>query len=169
MIFRRKRERLTDYEQRVINDVQEYGWYCSAVFDPDGDDPNFAYSVGFTSTLNAPEFIVFGLDLKLMHSMLWEVFRQIDAGKAVVDGDRWSGLLEGFDCVARAVHADNVVREYLNSAIWYWRRGGNDRSPPVYQIAWPGAQDGLFPWDQGCAAIVQKLQPPLWSQPEHAQ
>lgn len=98
--------------------------------------------------------------------MLWEVFRQIEAGMGAVDGNRWSGLLEGFDCISRAVHPDNIVREYLNSAIWYWRRSGNDGLPPVYQIIWPGAQDGLFPWDSGCSEIVKDLQPPLWEPAE---
>ncbi len=85
----------TDYEHRILATIGEHGWQCTSVFDPDGDDPSFSYSVGFTSALEAPEFIVFGLDIKLMHSMLWEVFRQIKDGKSVIDGDRWTGILDG--------------------------------------------------------------------------
>ena len=59
-----------------------------------------------------------------MHSMLWSVFRQIEAGRAPEDNQRWSGLIEGYDCIARAVHPTNIVREYLNSAMWFWGDAG---------------------------------------------
>lgn len=153
---------LSDYERELGSDIDKYGWKNISVFDPDGNDPSFSYSVGFTSTLEAPEFIVFGLDIKLMHSMLWEVFEQIRDGKYVSDDDRWSGVLEGFDCVAKAVHPTNVVRENANSAIWHWRQTGHEGKPPLYQLFWPGKVDGFFPWDPECSDYVQNLQPLLY-------
>ena len=151
-----------DYEKKLLRNIEEFGWQATSVFDPKGEDPNFTYSIGFTSTLEAPEFIVFGLPSDLMRSMLWEVFRQIEAGRAISDGDRLSGLLEDFDCVVREVHPDNIKPEYLNSAIWYWHRTGNEGLPPVFQVVWPGKNDGLFPWDVACPEIVRELQPPLY-------
>src|SRR5690606_704523 len=85
-----------DYERKLLDNVDEHGWFCVHVFDPDGREEPFSYSVGFTKTLGAPEFIVFGLPRNLMHSMLWEVFRQIKAGKTPADNQRWSNLIEGF-------------------------------------------------------------------------
>lgn len=70
-------ERLNDYERDLLDNVDRHGWYCTAVY---GDEagPGFAYSVGFTTSLAAPEFIIFGLDLKLMHSMLWDCVSSVE-------------------------------------------------------------------------------------------
>ena len=152
----------SEYEQKLFATIEKHGWQSTFVFDPDGDAPDFAYSIGFSKTLNAPEFIVFGLPRELMHSMLWEVFRQIQNGKMPEDGMEWSGLLEGFQCVCRkAIHKD-VHTEYATSANWFWRESGNSGSPEVFQIVWPGAQQGLFPWDDGCVEYVINQQPALW-------
>ena len=97
-----------------------------------------------------------------MHSMLWELFRQLKAGKPIADGTRWSGLIEGFDCISRVVDPTNIKRDYLNSAMWFWEHSKGAGLVPVYQIIWPGAGDGLFPWEEGCADLVREYQPPLY-------
>ena len=149
-----------DYEQNIIRTVQEHGWFCTCVLED--EDPGFAYTVGFTETLDAPEFIVFGLEPELMHAMLWSVFRQLKGGRQVRDGDRWADLVEGHNCIVRAVHPSNIVRDYFNSAIWY--HGDPEVKGPLQavQIVWPGAVDGLIPWQSGCARIVRDSQPPLY-------
>jgi hypothetical protein len=153
----------SEYERNILANVEEHGWFCTSVFDPDGDAPSFSYSVGFTKTLDSPEFIVFGLPAKLMHSMLWKVFRLIKAGKQPEDHQRWSDLLEGFDCISRVVHPTNIVRDYLNSAMWLWRTQlGHDEPLQAFQLVWPSSETGLFPWDADCAQIVRDYQPPLW-------
>jgi hypothetical protein len=153
---------MNKYERDILDNIEKHGWFCTCVFDPDGKEPGFAYSVGFTQTLGAPECIIFGLSQKMMHSMLWTIFRQIKAGKSLEDGSRWSGLLEGFDCISRRVDPTNVKREYLNSAMWYWTQSGKEGLVPAYQIIWPGSQDGLFPWEEGSADTVREYQPPLY-------
>jgi hypothetical protein len=153
---------LSDYEQKLIDAISEHGWQCTSVFDPNGNDPNFSYSIGFTSTLGAPEFIIFGLDIELMHAMLWEVFSQIKDGKTVVEDDCWSGVLGSFDCIAKEAHPTNIVRENANSAMWYWWQTGHEGKPPLYQLFWPGAVDGYFPWDPECSDYVRSLQPLLY-------
>ena len=158
---------LSDYEQSIVDNVAEHGWFCVSVFDPDDVKPSFSYSVGFWKTLNSPEVIIFGLPGKLMHSMLWEMFRQIRDGAQLEDGRRWSNLIEGFDCISHKVHPDNMQREYFNSALWYWgdpeERGA---ALEAYQLVWPGSKDGLFPWQVGCAQIVRDYQPALYVPPE---
>ncbi len=153
---------LSDYEQRLVDKVAEVGWFCVSVH-AHGDAPGFAYSVGFAETLKSPECIIFGLPSKLMHSMLWSVFDQLKAGGALQDGHRWSGLLQGFDCVSRPVHPTQVTRERFNSALWYWgdpaKRG---KSLEAYQIFWPGAVSGAFPWEAGCDQVLRDLQPLLY-------
>jgi hypothetical protein len=154
---------LSDYEQRIVSNVAEHGWFCVAVGAGE-DTPEFAYSVGFWETLKVPEFIIFGQPAKLTHSMLWSVFRQIRKGVATPgDGVRWSDLMEGFDCISRPVHESQMIREHFNSALWYRRhRTGDDSDLRAMQLFWPGAVGGLFPWQEGCDAFVRESQPALY-------
>lgn len=152
----------SDYEQKLFSVVEEHGWQFTYVFDPDGLKPDFGYSVGFATSLGAPEFIIFGLPRALMNSMLWEVYRQIEKGAVPADGMRWQGLLEGFDCISRKAIHPYLHSEYTVSANWFWKEKGNNGHPEVYQIVWPGAQQGLFPWDDGCSQGVIDDQPSLW-------
>ncbi|MEO0551171.1 MAG: DUF4262 domain-containing protein [Pseudomonadota bacterium] len=154
---------ITDYEANIIKNVEEHGWQCSHIFDPDQEKPSFSYSVGFTKTVNCPEFIVFGLSNDLMNSMLWQVFRDIKDGIEPQDGMIWSHLLEGFDCIIKKVHAENIEMNYLNSAKWYWNHHlGNSDPVSAFQIVWPGAVSGEFPWDEGCDQFIIDSQPPLY-------
>jgi hypothetical protein len=153
---------LDDYEQSIIDNIEQHGWYCVMVTDGN-PDTSFAYSVGFWKTLDSPECIVFGQPADLMHSMLWRVFRQIKGGAVLADGTRWSNLIEGFDCISRPVHPEQMKREHFNSALWYWgdpaERGDTLKA---YQLFWPGARDGLFSWESGCSQIVREVQPTLY-------
>lgn len=151
---------LTDYEQQIVDNVEEHGWFCVSVFG--GPGPDFSYSVGFWQTLRAPEMIIFGQPLKLMHSMLWSAFRQIKAGKTVADGERWSNLIEGFDCISRPVHASRLEATHFNSAIWYHKYAGGPAPLSATQLFWPSAKTGLFPWERGCSKEVRDRQPYLY-------
>jgi hypothetical protein len=148
--------------------IDKQGWWSVAV-EGDEEGPSFLYSVGFTKTLNAPEVIIFGQPFELMYHVAGTLFDQIRDGQPLEDGQRRSGLLGGHDCELRAVHPDNLVIDYLNSALWYWHSIlARPDYPPVFQIVWPSAKTGLFPWDAGCAEEVGALQPPLYQPAERA-
>ena len=154
---------LNDFETRTLDNIATHGWSALHVFDPDGLGAEFSYSVGFTRTLGAPEFIVFGLPKDLRHYMLSEVFRQIKAGCTAAPGQRWHNLIEGFDCVGMAATDPELFTEYATSANWFWRHQGHTGHPDVIQLVWPGSKDGLFPWDDGCSPDVIAAQPRLWA------
>jgi Domain of unknown function (DUF4262) len=161
-------ESLNEYERRVIDNIDKHGWFCTSVFKNKGKASSFSYSVGFTKTLNSPEFIVFGLDINLMHKMLWEVFHQIKDGRVPSDHQRWSNVLEGNDCVSRCVHPTNVITEYLNSAMWFWGEPAIRGGPlTAFQLVWPDVETCLYPWDSECPQFVRDRQPPLY-QPNRA-
>lgn len=148
-------------DKKLIANVKKYGFHSQHVFE-DADGPAFQYSIGFSDTLKSPEIIVFGLERKLMHSMLWEMFRQIKAGSFLNEGARWSGLLGGHDCISRRVHPSQL-REYFGIGLWYERHRRRDPGLLLaYQLFWPGTQQGLFPWDAGCAEEVREYQPALY-------
>ena len=158
-------ERLTPLDQSVLEGIAKHGWYCIGVGAGD-DGPNFSYSVGWTDTLSSPEAIIFGLKSGLQHSMLWELFRQIQKGNALVEGGRYDHLIQDFQCEARRVHPSHAA-ERLRFANWYHRRR-NPVAPLVvaYQIFWPGKEDGLFPWDPGCTDAIREWQPRLQDAPQ---
>jgi hypothetical protein len=60
-------------ESELLRNIEKFGWQSMSVFDPDGENPSFTYSIGFTSSVASPEFIVFGLDTGLMHYALGSV------------------------------------------------------------------------------------------------
>jgi Domain of unknown function (DUF4262) len=153
---------LNRIERDILDNIDKHGRFCMSVFDEEGGAPPFAYSIGFTKTLSCPEFIIFGLNQKTSHAILWNTFHAIQQGKTPTDGQRWEELAQGFECIIRSVHPTNIVREYLNSAIWFWgdpkQRG---KSLEAFQIVWPDAS-GLFPWEEGCNAGDRDCQAPLY-------
>ena len=159
---------MKDYEREVLAAIEEYGFYSSGVFDSDGELSNFAYTVGFPTSLGCADCVVLGLDLKVMHHMLWQVFHQVKAGKALEHGTEWGGLLAGnYVCRSIRVSVDIMLDEYrLRSAEWYWRDELKRDAPfEAYQIVWPGTQQRKYPWDEGCAQQVIDAQPLLGPAP----
>ncbi|MDO1558026.1 DUF4262 domain-containing protein [Brevundimonas sp. 2R-24] len=106
------------FDQNILDAVEEHGWFCMSVFDPEDVAPRFSYSIGFTKSLGQPEFIIFGLPADVAHGVLWNVFRALKDGRSPEDLEPWPDLIENYDCVARRVHPSQVRREYLNSALW---------------------------------------------------
>lgn len=151
-----------DEERRVLDSIEQHGWYAVHRFDPELKTPNFTYTVGFTKSLNAPEFIVFGLHRDVMYDMLAGVFDQIKAGRKLKDNQIWQGLHEDFDCIGRKASHPEIFTTYAAMADWFWTRGGNQGHPALIQLVWPGLLDGLYPWDEGCREAVKEAQPQLW-------
>ncbi|MEP3889830.1 MAG: DUF4262 domain-containing protein [Hellea sp.] len=162
-----KKRRLDEFEKNLISHVEEHGFSANYVFDPDGKEPDFTYSIGFRKTLNCSDFIVFGLPKELMHNMLWEVFRQVKAGKVPDDGIEWDDLLLGQKCVSKRLHPSNHTSEFLSSSLWYNRYLGHEAKDfEAFQLVWPGSNDRKFPWEEGAHISVIEAQPPLWLEAE---
>lgn len=158
-LFRRE----TAYEKEIVKNVSEFGCHITVVFDPDGHDPGFAYSTGFNETVHQSEVIVFGLRSDLMQFVINETLRQCRAGLTLEDWRVVEGLLDNHRCIARAVSPECLVPDYFNSAMWFHRRQTGKELTGAFQIVWPGAVDGLFPWEAGCDEQVRALQPELYT------
>jgi hypothetical protein len=148
-------------EERLADNIRQFGWHGEWVAGADGEPP-FVYSVGFLETLGAPEFIVFGLRLELMHDMLWTVFRRIQAGAEPAADARWPGALPGTDACSRPVHSTQLPRGHFGrAALRHVRRGQALEGFRGAQLFWPSRIEGLYPWDAGCPDEVVALQPRL--------
>lgn len=153
---------LNEFEQRIVANVEKHGCHVMSVFDPNGELPEFTYSIGFPETVDQPEVIIFGLSSEIRHSMVNETLRLCREGLVLEDGKHVSGLLEGHDCVAREVPSDAIDPEHFGSAMWFDRHIGNSGLKRAFQLVWPGARDGLYPWDEGASQEVIDAQPALY-------
>lgn len=149
-------------EKQLLKAVERIGFRVTAVGASRKGDPAFAYSTGFPDTLGQPEVIVFGLPVEGMAAMIGELFDQCRAGLRLADGMEVTGLLGGHACVMRAVKPENITGEYFHFAMWYRQRQSGLAMTEAFQIVWPGAKSGLFPWDPGCSDEVRLLQPALY-------
>lgn len=150
------------YERDLLKAIKQLGFRVTAVDGGKSGDPSFAYSVGFPDLLGQPEVIVFGLPLKMMGQMIGMLSDQCRAGLHMEDRMKIEGILGGHVCVLRAVKPENIVIDYFNSAMWYQQRQTGTDMTEAFQLVWPGAKTGLFPWDEGCADEVRALQPALY-------
>lgn len=159
---------MSPYEQKLLAIVEEHGWHCTSVFDPEGG-PDFGYSVGFPEALGVPDCIVVGLPSELINAMLWQVFRQVEAGKALVHGAEWEGLLAGdYTCRSIRVLDQKAAEPFrMNSAEWYWSEVLKREAPfDAFQIVWPSARSRLYPWDKDCPQDVLDVQRLLGPPPD---
>ncbi len=154
---------LSESEQRLIDNVEQHGCSINFIFDAKGIEPDFAYSVGFRKTAHQPEVIIFGLKREVMLSMINETLRQCqEDGLRLSEGVVISDLIEGFDCIARRVHPSQIDEGYFNSSMWFHKREFGSELSEVFQLVWPGAINGLYPWDEGCSNDVMEQQPALY-------
>lgn len=144
-----------EIEQRVIDDVQRYGWHVVMIEDnPIG--PKFAYSIGMFHTLNHPEIIIFGFDnVRTMGNIINLIGEEVRSGKRFEDCHEADQILEGYSCAFRNVPAD-VYPDYLGYAMWYYRPD----EFPVLQCIWPD-RSGNYPWQSACHAATKERQPIL--------
>lgn len=149
-------------QQNVLANIAQFGCSVLRVFDEKGEDLDFAYSVGFSSSLNKPEVLIIGLSLDLMQNMINEIYRQCSEGLSLSDGTIISNLLEGYDCVAKRCTSKAVMEEYLGWALWYQKSALKSEPEEFFQIVWPGAEDRLYPWDEGLDTERLNLQPMLY-------
>jgi len=151
------------HKRAVAKAISRYGWTATLVREPSGRP--FAYTTGFQHTLSAPEIYVAGVPPQVANGIFWTAFDEMKAGRLVLtDGLRQAGLIEGQDCIWRCVHASQIIPDNFATCLW-WREHTTGRCDDVaaYQLVWPDAEHGLFPWEPGCDAETRLGQRPLWS------
>ena len=153
---------LSDFEEKILANIAEHGCQVNTVFDPDGKEPTFSYSIGFPASVRQPEVIVFGLSRDLMHAMVNSLHHQCREGLQMRDGLVVNDLLEGHSCVLKYVLPENIVDDFFASALWLARHRTGHKMDEAFQIVWPGAEQALFPWDDGCNEYVIEMQPALY-------
>jgi hypothetical protein len=146
---------LSDARRKVVHDVNTFGWHVMQVTGRPGK-PGWSYSIGLFKNYKHPEVVIFGLDLKVMHSILNIVGRSVQAGSKFSDGDETRELLERFACTIRPVN-DVWYAQLFGFARWFY----GEAAFPMLQVFWPDPA-GRFPWQSGFDASLLPFQPRLY-------
>lgn len=145
-------------EDKIAEVVNEHGWYAASVSD---HEPPFLYTIGLMQTSNHPEFILFGLEAKVSHTLISQLVRDIRAGQSyAVPGVQevcigGGELRLGF----RPVHPTQHEL-YLGYAMGYCRYIGRSGELQAVQVFWPD-NEGKLPFEVDCDLSVSQLQPRL--------
>jgi Domain of unknown function (DUF4262) len=145
--------------------IDDQGWSVTKVFDPSGDHPDSAFSVGLTYRFQQPEVLLIGLPLDLMQAMINIVGQAMEEGDRFIEGTVREDLLEG-DYACRFVNVHPAwYEQYLGSTLWFNRLFLPERQLSILQCVWPN-RNGTYPWDPTADASFRELQPVLRDPPE---
>jgi hypothetical protein len=150
-----------EVEQDIVRFVESDGCFVMAVFDPEHEIPDFAYSIGFPKSLSQGDVLISGLDLDMMKRLVNDTYALCRDGFQLSDFARTDELFSTFDCVVRAVAPRHLESEYFNSASWYSEQVRNESFDAAYQLVWPD-KAGIFPWEEGFADGLVGAQLELW-------
>jgi hypothetical protein len=140
---------------RVRDVINEHGWWVG-LFEGDGDQPAFAYTIGLHETFGHPEIIIFGLPLPAMHGVLNEYGALIRDGARFTDGASSDDVVESYTVRFRAVAARESYETYLG----YGCRFYAPRSFGVLQCVWPDKAH-KFPGEEGVESFILTAEPML--------
>jgi hypothetical protein len=143
---------LDDQERNFVAIIREDGWFLTSVL-ADADQPGFSYTTGFWVTLGLPELIVFGLKPEIAHAVLWDVFRDLKAGKTLPVRTRLNDVFGNHQACLFLMGKAHYP-EHLGWSRWFY--AGDEF--PCLQLVWPD-RSGVFPWETGFDATMAGLQP----------
>ena len=144
---------LTENDQRVIRDIQQYGCHVVSVFDPKGKLPTFSYSIGIQDSSGAPDVIVIGLRAELGGYLVNEYNRRVREGKRFKRGTKYTGFLEGFSVYVEPARAERYRRYAYGCARYY-----DGRPYTMVQLVWPSTT-GIWPWNASASKWLIRNQP----------
>jgi hypothetical protein len=135
--------------------VENQGWCAEpveAVEDP--PHPPYTYTIGFESSFQRPEAVIFGLRPVAARGLLGLLADQYAAGLELPTGS-FVGLLDN-DLPAALLPVDLATWGELfgGAATWY----GPDAEFRMWQFLWPD-RSGRLPWDDGFEERLRLAQP----------
>lgn len=147
--------------------IQEHGYTFIGVFDPDGKNPTFAYSLGL-SRRGWPEVLLIGnIHPRVIEAILTDLIKSWEANGSPIIGDNADAIkfADGSSHPLRVVPVDatHAVEHYARQAPTY----ADEHHVEVVQVCWPD-QNGVYPQDEGYnTAMTQPLLPTLYEPGEN--
>jgi len=148
-------------EQKVIDDIANFGWHCISIVAED-EQVAYSFTVGLFQSYGHPELIIFGLPSQVAHQILAIAADAAKSGAPLDLTQPTDALLNNYQCCFAEVPLTEYY-EHVGYCQWYYQ--GNDF--PLYQIVWP-SRSGLFPWHHQATPEFRASQPVIAQAPEGA-
>ncbi|GGY70789.1 DUF4262 domain-containing protein [Streptomyces xanthochromogenes] len=132
--------------QSTVDVIQRQGWQVTMV-PADAHGPGWAYTVGLWHGRRMPEVAMFGLDVRLMQTILNDLAQHSVEGQPLEAGQERDDVA-GVPVVLRAVDY-RWYKAFFGTAISYYRKPPF----PVLQVVWPN-HEGVFPWQAGGEGLL---------------
>jgi len=147
-----------EYEEKAIADINEHGVHVLNVFDPEGRDPKFNYSVGLWHSYEHPEILIYGLDAGVSTQLINDIAEKFRRGDPMpTHGMTSPDYVSSFD----VQFVDVPKSEYKEHFGWaQWLYQGDDF--PVLQMVFPD-KHGNWPWSDETSNDFKWFQPVLGS------
>ena len=144
------------HEEKAIADIEKHGVHVLNVFDPDGNDPKFNYSVGLWHSYEHPEILIFGLDAEISTQLINDIADKCRADDPKpTHGSISSDYVSNFDVQFLRV-PKSQYKEHFGWARWLYK--GDDF--PVLQMVFPD-KFGNWPWSDEVSEDFKWFQPVL--------
>jgi hypothetical protein len=143
-----------EHDRKLLADVERHGWHVIGV-EEDQEGPGFAYSIGLFRSFRHPELIVFGLPVRVMHSIINAAGEQIRSGERFEHLDESGDVLDGYNVAFRTVERRHYP-DYFGYARWFYQ--GDDFL--ALQCVWPDARH-RYPWHPQSNPALAQRQPLL--------
>lgn len=134
---------------KVKENIDQYGWQYQYVFDENGEKQPFGYSIGFEESFRHPEIMLFGLARDTMHTILSNIAQDLRDGRVFEPDVRTKGILSGdFEILFKPMK-ELFHPEYAGTATNYYKKPIR-----VFVMFWPD-KNNILPVESGCELTVQ--------------
>ena len=145
-----------EYEAKAIADINQHGVHILNVFDPEGEDSKFNYSVGLWHSYKHPEILIYGLDAGISTQLINDIAEKCRNGDPMpANGMVSSDYVQSFHVQFVEV-PKSEYKEHFGWARWLYQ--GNEF--PVLQMVFPD-KDGNWPWSDKTTDDFKWFQPVL--------
>lgn len=142
------------HDEKIAWVVEENGW-CAEPVAPreDPPTPGYTYSIGFETTFQHPEVVIFGLQPVAARGLLEMIAMHLEAGGELPEG-MFAGLLENnLPCALLPVSLDEYGEMFASATAFHH---GTDYD--VSQFVWPD-KNAKMPWDEDYDNRLRLAQP----------
>lgn len=158
-------DRNMDHLDKLAWVIEEQGWVADPVEPVQGPSPRagFTYTIGFETTFDQPEVVIFGLQAVAARGLLGMVADQHGGGVVLPVGVTFVGLLES-DLPCALIPVDLTAHRGLfgDADAFHRSLGVGADAWRMLQFVWPD-RSGLLPWDDEYDERLRLAQPVIGS------
>ncbi|WP_158237927.1 DUF4262 domain-containing protein [Emticicia sp. TH156] len=137
-------------KEKIINDIQKYGWHVVHILDDDRGE-KYSYTIGLTDSFKHPEIAISGLKPDICSLIFEGIVETIKDGFEYKVNKEYDDILEGYNCIFRQI-SDNKYDNLFGKATEYYK----EKAFNVYQLFYPDNENN-FPWDNEYSLTIQEL------------